>query len=233
MRKKVLSGYVDLKGVLGDELTVVNAARQSFDAHESFYKKEHREFLQKLIDRKEYHPFRHVLLTFEMKAPFIVMRQIQRYVIGTAQPDTMSAWSEMSLRYMKKVDKERFYIPKAASWRQAAGKAKDGSSAECLHFEEGLELSGDLSDFIDLSLDLYEKALNKNVAPEMARLFLPVNTLYITWTMTISLQALFHMLEERLSPHAMEETRLYAEVLEYFLHENLPELHTVWLERKK
>lgn len=233
MRIKVLSGYVDFRGVLGDELTVVNAARQSFDAHESFYKKAHKEFLQKLIDRKEYHPFRHVMLTFEIKAPFIVMRQIQRYVIGTAQPDTMSAWSEMSLRYVKDVNKDRFYIPMAASWRLAAGKVKDGASTDCLHFEDGLELSRDLEDLIDCALKLYGKALDKNVAPEMARLFLPVNPMYVTWTMTLSLQALFHLLEERLSPHAMEETRLYAEALEHFLHENLPDLHKIWLERKK
>lgn len=232
MKLKVLNGYINLKGIMGDELSVVNGARQSFDAQETVFTEEHATFLNGLIQYRELHPFRHVVFQFEMKAPFVVMRQLQRYVIGTAQADTMGAWSEMSLRYVSKIEKDRFYIPKAASWRMSSKSAKDGASNEELHFEKGTELSNDLTILIDSALRYYDKALEMGVAPEMARLFLSVNTLYVTWTMTLSLQSLLHILDERLGAHAMQETREYAEAMEALLERNLPVLHTAWKKGK-
>src|SRR5690625_45241 len=98
---------------MGDDLTVVNAARCSF-ARKS---EEMSEGDEKLIDflAREGHdsPFRHASLQFEVYAPLMIARQWFKYIVGSDH--TMDAWNESSRRYI--TENEEFYVPRSEERR--------------------------------------------------------------------------------------------------------------------
>jgi thymidylate synthase (FAD) len=60
------------------------------------------------------------------------------------------------------------------------------------------------------SLDAYTYMINKGMAPEMARMVLPLNA-HTEWIWTGSLAAWSRVCKLRLDPHAQAETREIAE----------------------
>src|SRR5690606_21252109 len=100
-------GYVRLVDVMGSDLSVANAARVSF-ARESTEFDDRDERLIRFLAREGHtSPFRHAMVTFEVKAPLMVARQWWKYVVGSDH--TMDGWNEVSRRY---VDTEpEFYMP--------------------------------------------------------------------------------------------------------------------------
>ena len=96
-------GSVELLGMFGDELTIVNAARVSFGAAKSELDKKDVRLIKYLYKHKHMSPFRHLMFRFRIKAPEFVMRQFYKHVIGceTTSSDSTKdhAWNEISGRY--------------------------------------------------------------------------------------------------------------------------------------
>ena len=69
------SGYVRLIDVLGNDLSVVNAARVSYDKEASAFTPKDENLIRFLIREGHTSPFRHAALTFEVYAPLFVARQ--------------------------------------------------------------------------------------------------------------------------------------------------------------
>lgn len=201
-------GYVILHDVMGDDLTVVNSARVSYDKKsEELTEKDVR--LIKFLAREDHtSPFRHASLQFEVYAPLMVARQWWKYVVGSDH--VMDAWNESSRRYI--TENNEFYIPSADEWRSYPDNVKQGSG-EPISRTEGDYFTRQLIDYIEQGEKLYESAMKKGIAPEQARLFLPAYGMYVRWYWTASLQSVAHLIRQRTAPDAQYEFRQYAEAV--------------------
>lgn len=125
--------------------------------------------------------------------------------------DALFARNEASRRYVTMAIEH--YVPQANEWRSKPANSKQGSG-EPLSTEVGLELTQTLEQAMVDGLRLYEKAIDKGVATEQARLFLPnVYGLYTAWYWTASAEAVLHFLRQRLEHDAQKEIQLYAQAV--------------------
>jgi len=222
---------------MGNDMTVVNAARVSFAKESTWddYNSETEQYVLKDKDRKLVHylaehghksPFNHAFATFHVKAPIFVARQLQKH--------EYMPWNEISRRYVD--SKPEFYEPQ--EWRGRAEDKKQGSSGvleldkmyahgEYEHikdvFEKEPEKYGVFKDSLvpDLSIldevhecdeyviSVYRKLIEAGVAPEQARMVLPQSTM-TEWYWSGSLYAFAKMCNLRCAGDAQLETRLVA-----------------------
>lgn len=204
------NGYVRLVDVLGSDLSVVNAARVSYDKESQEFSDKDSGLLKFLIREGHTSPFRHAALTFEVYAPLFVARQWWKYAVASTHIDDQNGWNESSRRYI--TEQEEFYVPSASSWRSKPENSKQGSG-EPINFEEGAYFTNKLNDLITDSTKLYHEAMEANIAPEIARLFLPAYGMYVRWRWTVSLQGLITFLEQRLEHDAQVEIQDYAKAV--------------------
>ena len=218
---KVLDkGYVRLVDTLGNDLSVVNAARVSYDKEASEFSEKDSKLIDFLIREGHTSPFRHAALTFEVYAPLFVARQWWKYAVGSTHVDDQNGWNESSRRYI--TEDEEFYIPSASAWRSKPENSKQGSG-EPIHFSLGSHYTNKLKEIIKLSTDLYHEAMGDNVAPEIARLFLPAYGMYVRWRWTVSLQGVMTFLDQRLEHDAQTEIQDYALAVQDLSHKAFPE----------
>jgi thymidylate synthase (FAD) len=192
------------------DLLGVNAARASFAKHTD----ELRPADEKLIGflGREGHtvPFRHAVVTLELKAPIVVARQLWKYRIGSAhnEIDTFESWSEQSRRYV--TSEPEFYIP--SEWRRAPENKKQGSG-ESFDSMQSTLFTRWMESHTEDSIEAYNDCLKYGVCAEQARLFLPAYALYTSWYWTASLQSWCHVITERCAADAQAETRAYGEAI--------------------
>lgn len=159
-------------------------------------------------------PFNHTFISFEVKAPIFVSRQLVKheYLI----------MSEFSRRYI--TDDIEFYEP--IYWRKAAPNKKQGSLKESVKFLR-MQGFGEQTVYDGVfkhqmhSLDLYRDMIEAGVAPEQARMVLPQSTM-TEWTWSGTLGAFAKMCRERLHPDAQYETRLVAKQVYDYLKQYYP-----------
>jgi thymidylate synthase (FAD) len=186
----------------GDDLSTVNAARVSFhkesewdiDSTKNVFvlSQQDTKLIKYLAKHKHFSPFNHAFLSFRVKAPIFVARQLVKH--------KFLPWNEVSRRYVD--DEPEFYFPEF--WRKRAENVKQGSSDEVVQ-DPSLGIYE-----VQQSLHLYNHALGAGYAPEQARMFLPQNTM-TTWIWSGTLGAFCDMLRLRLDPHTQYESRLVAE----------------------
>lgn len=196
---------------MGTDLTVSNAARVSFGKRrtEFLFKGDPRirptgrsdeELIEDLAREGHFSPFGHCFASFHVKAPMFVARQLVKH--------KFLRWNEISRRY---VDTEpEFYTPD--HWRARPEDKKQGSSG----FVEGYSLSiiqDVLEDTLETSLNTYLTLLDVGVAPEQARMILPLNTM-TEWYWSGSLDAFADMCKLRLAPDTQHESRLVAQQID-------------------
>lgn len=201
-------GYVRLVDTLGDDLAIVNAARVSYDKESEGFDERDDKLIKFLLREGHTSPFRHAALTFEVYAPLMVARQWWKYAVASTHIDDQNGWNESSRRYI--TEKEEFYMP--AEWRSKPENSKQGSG-EPLDACTADNFTKELIDFIDYGQALYNKALDQNVAPEQARLFLPAYGMYVRWRWTVSLQGVLTFLDQRLEHDAQKEIQEYAKAV--------------------
>jgi thymidylate synthase (FAD) len=198
-------GYVRLVDVMGNELSIVNAARVSYDKESPELSEKDLKLLAFLIREKHLSPLRHVSMTFEVYSPLMVARQHWKYAVASTFVDDQNGWNESSRRYV--TEKEEFYIPN--EWRSAPENSKQGSG-EPIDDIKAKKFTKFLTKHFSNSEALYKEALKAGIAPEQARLFLPAYSMYIRYRWTVSLASLLHFLEERLKDDAQFEIKEYA-----------------------
>ena len=216
-------GYVILHDVMGNDLTVANAARVSYDKKSEELTEGDRRLIAFLARESHTSPFRHATLQFEVYSPLMVARQHFKYIVGSsiaeATGDNMEAWNESSRRYI--TEEPTFYIPKADEWRSAPENSKQGSG-EVLPSSQGEIATQDLLDYVAFGERLYERAINSGVAPEQARLFLPAYGMYVRYYWTASLQSVAHFVNQRLAHDSQVEIQAYARAVLELAHEHFP-----------
>jgi len=208
-------GYVRLVDYMGDDTTVVNAARVSYDKQTDELRDKDKYLIKFLAREGHTSPFRHATLQFEVYAPLMVARQWWKYVVGSDH--TMDAWNESSRRYV--TEKPEFYIP--SEWRSAPENSKQGSGEPVSHtLQESAQEA--LEDVIKQGINNYNYLINNGVCAEQARLFLPAYGMYVRWYWTASLQSVAHFITQRLGYDAQKEIQEYAKAIYELAKEKFP-----------
>jgi len=208
--------YVDH---MGGDLTVVNAARVSFGKHVAQMKDSDAKLIKYLADHDHWSPFAHAALSVRIKAPIFVARQLVKHQIGLS-------WNEVSRRYVS--DEPEFFLPE--QWRAApTDGAKQGSS-------DGAGLDQSLCDEVldhvgTTALLGYNSLLKQGVAPEMARMVLPLNMM-TEWVWTGTLYAFARVCNLRLDSHSQPETTQVAERISTLCGAQFPVSWTVLVTHK-
>jgi len=188
---------VTYKGHMGNDLTVVNAARVSFgkesewDYEESdgYSFKQHmklkdKKLIKYLAKHKHISPFGHCFASFHVKAPVFVARQLVKH--------KFLRWNEISRRY---VDSDpEFYVPN--TYRGRSLDKKQGSAGKVTVSDNG---------FNEIAMTEYEYLLDLGVCPEQARMVLP-QSMMTEWYWSGSLDAFADMCKLRCAPDTQAET---------------------------
>ena len=193
---------------MGDDLSVVNAARVSFgkkselvegtvkqdeqgDYLEMVLSDRDTKLIRYLAKHKHISPFGHAFASFHVKAPIFVARQLVKH--------KFLRWNEISRRY---VDEDpEFYFP--LTWRGRSADKKQGSEGE-------VKSNFNINYHTMAALKGYQQMLDEGVAPEQARMVLP-QSMMTEWYWSGSLDAFADMCNLRCKPDTQAETREVAD----------------------
>jgi thymidylate synthase (FAD) len=187
--------YAELIDSMGDDLTVVNAARVSFAKEVEEFGERDTKLIKYLARHHHWTPFAHVTATFRVAAPIFVARQLFKHKVGLTE-------NEISRRYVS--DEPMFYQPE--KWRGAPKNAKQGSDGVVA--DQGF-CHGYHQDAIRMATAAYHHMLREGVAPEQARMVLPQSML-TEWYWTGSLAAFARVCKQRISKDAQAESGIIA-----------------------
>lgn len=203
---KISNMSVELIDSMGSDLTVANSARVSFDRYSESFSERDEELISYLARHKHWTPFAHCFATFRVKMPIFVARQLIRHTVGLTV-------NEVSRRYVD--DEPEFYMP--SKWRARVPNLKQGSS-----MTDTIEDVDDIArDAMLKSLDAYMTLIDNDVAPEMARIVLPLNTM-TQWIWSGSMYAFARMCGLRLKPDAQAEARMIATEVSRLMRSRFP-----------
>lgn len=193
-------GWIELQDLMGNDLSIVNAARVSY-LGESKGPDQDKKLLFYLLRNRHTTPFEQVEFKFRVRAPVLVWWQWTRHRTWNfnAQSGRYTAFEE-----------DDYYFPK--TWRQQATSNKQMSEGE-LSSAEGAKLTASLTAHYERSFALYQNALEKGVARELARIFLPGFSLYYTWVAKTDAHNLMHFMDLRMGAHAQDEIRAFARTI--------------------
>jgi thymidylate synthase (FAD) len=183
---------------MGNDDSIVNAARVSFDKEAANYTEEQNiSLLEYLAKHNHWSPFAHTCLKFRIRAPIFVARQLAKHQVGLV-------WNEVSRRYVKTdIDMWRPY----RAFRKAAPNVKQGSSEELV---DNPVLLSDYIYAVELAKRTYENLLRQGVCAEQARAVLPQG-MYTEWIWTGSLLAFHRVVTQRTHSTAQRETQEIAQ----------------------
>ena len=211
--------YVDH---MGSDLSVVNAARVSFGKKSEalgmsgvegqpmtpILNDPDKKLINYLAKHKHMSPFGHAFVTFHVKAPIFVARQLVKH--------KFLRWNEISRRYVDAVPE--FYEPD--EWRGRADDKKQGS-AGVVDIQKSFFIVDPITDEEPQDTDRIPETLNEfiitayrdliihGVCPEQARMVLPQSTM-TEWYWSGSLDAFADMCNLRCKGDTQLETRLVA-----------------------
>lgn len=205
----VSESKVKMLDVMGSDLTIVNAARVSFEKESKLdpdgsLKMSDEKLIRYLALHNHTSPFNHAFLQFRVTAPLFVARQLVKH--------KFLVWNEVSRRY---VDTEPdFYLPKV--WRKRAENVKQGSSPEAVQLKNISPRNA-----VSQLLAEYQALLDYGVCPEQARMLLPQNMM-TSWYWSGSLGAFADMVNLRLGEGAQIEAAEVAEQVKAHITELFP-----------
>ena len=215
---------VKLVDSMGSDISVVNAARVSFDKisevnSDGTLKEADKRIIKFLARENHWTPFGHASLSFHIKAPLFVARQLGKHQVGLV-------WNEISRRYVD--SPPEFYYPE--NWRKRNEDKKQGSHED--QFVEEISHThpyiGDIQGnsvtitesvtkrtktIVTQAYNLYVEMLEAGVCPEQARMVLPQN-MYTEWYWTGSLIAFARVCKLRLKKDTQKETRDVATLID-------------------
>ena len=181
-------GVVEYISHMGDDVTIVNAARVSFGKHKESLDSRDRKLIKYLVDHKHTSTFEHNVITFRFVVPLFVRSQHHRH----------RTWSynEISRRYtdinLQFYEPENFRTQHKSN-RQASNvnELKDPVVIPDLSDTDyGITASGVIKDHHIRCLNLYNDLIRVGVCREQARGVLPQN-LYTEYYGTVNLNNLF------------------------------------------
>jgi thymidylate synthase (FAD) len=212
-------GFVRLVDAMGNDLSIVRAARVSHDAAwrtGNDQGSDHR-LIYYLWKHKHTTPFESVVFTFEVKAPIFVLRQWHRH----------RTWSynEKSARYCELP--EEFYVPDAAAIGVQSKQNKQARIVGGAITDTAVTAAEAIRHSCEASFATYGKLLASGVPREVARSVLPVAT-YSHMFAIVNLLNLLKFLTLRCDPQAQYEIRMYAEAMHELITPIVPVAMAAW-----
>ncbi|AOM63484.1 FAD-dependent thymidylate synthase [Heterosigma akashiwo virus 01] len=217
--KRVLDhGFVRIVDVMGNDRSVVNAARISYSSacdHEEINGEQvekDRKLINYLMKNRHTSPFEMCEIKFHVKVPIFVARQWLRHRTANV--------NEISARYTKLP--YEFYVPE-----------KENINPQSSNNRQGRDLTRSFSTFLVDSIQgqikthsedshvMYDDLLYKNISRELARTVLPLNQ-YTEFYWKIDLHNLLHFLKLRMDGHSQYETRCYANTIAEYVRQWVP-----------
>lgn len=203
-------GFVELVDTFGDDLTVVNAARVSFEKESLELTEGDKKLIHYLAKHNHISPFFHPQIRLRVKMPIFVLREYFRHQIGLSR-------NEVSRRYVDTVPE--CWVPQPEDIRERDPKAKQGSKPTAVDGAD--DVWNMLNEATKAAVQTYETLLEKGVAPEVARAILP-QSMYSLVYETGSLAAYARICHLRLDPTAQKEIRNYATAIDQLMMEAFP-----------
>ena len=200
---------VQLVDQMGSDLSVVNAARVSYDKMSDWEDGElsgrDERLIKYLAKHKHTSPFGHAFASFRVTAPVFVARQLVKH--------KFLRWNEISRRYVNYTPE--FYEP---NWRSKPENSKQGSGGP---MEISLDTEMLYFATIRNALATYDRMIKEGVAPEQARAILPQNMM-TSWIWSGSLDAWADMCRLRCAHDTQYETRLVATEIDVVMENEFP-----------
>lgn len=215
---------VNLIDHMGSDLTVVNAARVSFDKESDWeltkiddapewrakreltLSEKDRKLIKYLSSHGHWTPFSHVMIQMRETVPIFVARQRFKHMVGFT-------YNEVSRRYVD--DEPKLFDPE--EWRGKPINAKQGSSDEVINLNnyswhdnpsgtgwDNWSIGEELNEAMTRILQTYRRMVEVGVAPEQARMVLP-QSMYTSYYVTGSLAAWARAYNQRSDDHAQRE----------------------------
>jgi len=203
-------GSVEVLGVFGNDTTVVNAARVSFNKTVDVMEAKDEKLIEYLAKHKHTSPFFHPQIQLRIKMPIFVAREWFRHTVGFSR-------NEVSRRYVDSVPE--VWYPSVAELRARDPKLKQGSQEKPV--DDADAIGTEIRAFGEASLALYDSLLKRQVAPEIARSVLPQG-MYTEFIETASLAAYARLWELRTDAGAQREIQAYARAIESLLMPHFP-----------
>ena len=199
---------------MGSDLTVVNAARVSFNKQSDWMPKVHngeknvllekdRKLIHYLARHKHTSPFGHCFASFRVRAPIFVRSQLVKHKFLRI--------NEVSRRYVD--DDPDFFQPRY--WRGRSADKKQGSEGQ-------VDSNANVNYHNEKSLNLYNQLLDEGVAPEQARMVLP-QSMMTEWYWSGSLDAWADMCRLRGMPDTQMESREVSAYISDKMYDLFPE----------
>lgn len=189
-------GFIEYDQHMGDDVTIVNAARVSFGKKKDTLDERDQKLIKYLIKHKHTSTLEHNVVTFRIKVPLFVARQHHRH----------RTWSynEISRRYTD-VDIQ-FFSPQ--SFRTQHKSNRQASNSDDLIDPQMSHFGGTASRIVKnhhaASLQLYRNLVNAGVCREQARGVLPQN-MYTEYMATVNLNNLIKFINLRTHEGAQKE----------------------------
>ncbi len=190
-------GFVCLVDVMGDDGSVVQAARVSYGAGTRKVSDD-RTLIRYLLRHRHTTPFEMAEIKLLVRVPMDCWRQWIRHRTANV--------NEYSTRYSIAIDASQTTPPEA--WRSQAESNRQGSSGP-LSATVGQQLTETERELQEQSKRVYQERLDAGVAREQARKDLPLST-YTEAYWKVDLHNLLHFLALRMDSHAQQEIRDYA-----------------------
>lgn len=202
---------VELTGFWGGDISVVNAARVSFNKEVKDMEGKDERLITYLAEHRHDTPFRHNFIQLRCSVPLFLARQLMKHQAGLT-------WNEVSRRYVD--DEPLFHFP--TEWRSRPdGSVKQGSGDT---HPDSADIDYDYIQSVKSALSVYNYMLEKGVAPEMARMVLP-QSMMVDFIWSGNLLAFAHVYNLRAGEGAQQEAREFAELLREAIE---PEFEVSW-----
>jgi len=204
--ENVYGGFVRLVDTMGDDTSIVEAARVSYaDGTKTVRGAEG--LIRYLMRHWHTTPFEMVEFKFHIKMPMFVARQHFRHRTASV--------NEMSARYS--VIPQEFFVPEG--YRKQSVQNKQSSEDAAVPKDSVLRYQ--TADHCTKAFELYEEILNDGGCRELARCHLPQST-YTEFYWKIDLHNLLHYLQLRMDQGAQKEIRSYAEAIYRLVQPTVP-----------
>lgn len=230
-------GHIALVDKMGNDRSVVNAARVSYNNDEyndvpadvaAAFKKPRRtkeedeKLLRYLLTNRHTSPFEHVQFSFEVSAPIFVFRQWHRH----------RTWSynEISARYTELP--ENFYIPTPDDIGVQHKSNKQMREILTLNHGDRIERKIQIESYeiaCKQAFRVYSDLIASDWPRELARAVLPVAT-FSRMVATVDLHNLMGFLRLRLHSHAQKEIQVYAVAMLQFMRQIVPVTTAIFLD---
>lgn len=216
---KVLDkGFVKLVDYMGDDSSIVEAARVSYGDGTKTVNQD-RGLIRYLMRHYHSTPFEMCEIKFHIKCPIFIARQWMRHRTANI--------NEISARYS--IIKDEFYVPHIDNICKQSKINNQGS---------GDRIADDLSEKIIQKIEStsrnsfneYGILINEDeLSRELSRMVLPQNT-YTEFYWKIDLHNLMHFLRLRADKHAQKEIQLYAKTMLEIMKTWVPITHEAFCD---